>query len=332
MCKHMGFSNDQIRKLHMNYTHLSQTERYQIHSMLKLKASIATIAQHLKRSESTIRREIVRNSGLRGYRPAQAQRLCDERSLGSRNARQIDEPTWMAVEGLIAEQLSPEQVCSQVGGVSVESVYQYIYAEPTGWLKAHLRCQKQRRKRYASARSRRGSIPNRRGIELRPLAASLAHVLGHWEGDTIIGRGHQMAIVSLVEKKSKLTRLRLVHNKTAQLVCAAMIEAFEPLQAAVKTITTDNGKEFALHELLDQTLGCDSYFADPYCSWQRGLNENTNGLVRQYIPKNRKLDTVTQEELQMIEDKLNDRPRKCLGFHTPNQVFNALMKRRALRT
>lgn len=317
--------------MHMNYTHLSQTERYQIHSMLKLKASIATIAQHLKRSESTIRREIVRNSGLRGYRPAQAQRLCDERSLGSRNARQIQESTWVVVESLIAEQLSPEQVCSQVSAVSVESVYQYIYAEPTGWLKAHLRCQKERRKRYASARSRRGSIPNRKGIELRPLAAALAGAVGHWEGDTIIGCGHKMAIVSLVDRKSKLTRLRLVKNKTAELVCASMIEVFEPIKAVVKTVTTDNGKEFALHELLDQTLGCDSYFADPYCSWQRGLNENTNGLVRQYIPKNRKLDTVTEEELQMIEDKLNNRPRKCLGFKTPNQVFNASMKRRALR-
>jgi IS30 family transposase len=317
--------------MHMAYTHLSETERYQMKSLLNQQISIKRIAVDLKRSESTIRREIKRNSGAKGYRPKQAQRLSEQRALNSRNARQISEATWMAVEGLIAEQFSPEQACSQVSGVSIESIYQYIYAEPTGWLKAHLRCQKQRRKRYASARSRRGQIPNRKGIELRPLAAAMGKALGHWEGDTVIGCGHRMAIVSLVEKKSKLTRLKLVKNKTAALVCAAMIEAFEPIKAVVKTVTTDNGKEFALHELLDQTLGCDSFFADPYASWQRGLNENTNGLVRQYIPKSRSLETVTQEELQMIEDKLNNRPRKCLGFQTPNQVFNAAMKRRALR-
>lgn len=315
----------------MSYQHLSETERYQINSMLRQHISIARIAVDLQRSETTIRREIKRNSGKRGYRAKQAHRLCQERSLNSRNARQVDQATWMQVEDLIAEQLSPEQVCSQVTGVSTESIYQYIYAEPTGWLKAHLRCQKQRRKRYASARSRRGQIPNRKGIELRPVSAALARVIGHWEGDTIIGCNHKMAIVSLVEKKSKLTRLRRVKNKTADLVCAAMIEAFEPIKVAVKTVTTDNGKEFALHELLDQTLGCDSFFADPYASWQRGLNENTNGLVRQYIPKSRSLESVTDEELQMIEDKLNNRPRKCLGFQTPNQVFNAAMKRRALR-
>jgi transposase, IS30 family len=317
--------------MHMSYTHLSETERYQIKSMLNHHISIAGIATELKRSESTIRREIARNSGKKGYRAKQAQRLSDERALNSRNARQIDQATWMAVEDLIGQQLSPEQVCGQVGGVSSESIYQYIYAEPTGWLKAHLRCQKVRRKRYASARSRRGQIPNRRGIEQRPPTAALNRVVGHWEGDTVIGCGHKMAIVSLVEKKSKLTRLRLVKNKTAELVCAAMVEVFEPIKSAVRTVTTDNGKEFALHEKLDQTLGCKSYFADPYASWQRGLNENTNGLVRQYIPKSRSLETVTPEELQMIEDKLNNRPRKCLGFQTPNQVFNASMKRRALR-
>jgi IS30 family transposase len=317
--------------MHMSYTHLKPHERYQIKALLDNDVPISKIALDLNRSESTIRRELARNSGARGYRPKQAQRLCEQRSVNSRNARQVNEATWMSVESLIAEQLSPEQVCSQVDGVSIESIYQYVYAEPTGWLKAHLRCQKQRRKRYASARSRRGQIPNRRGIELRPLAAGLAHAIGHWEGDTIIGRGHQMAIVSLVDKKSKLTRLKLVKNKTSDLVCAAMIEVFEPIKLLIKTVTTDNGKEFALHEQLDQKIGCQSYFADPYCSWQRGLNENTNGLVRQYIPKTRKLETVTDEELQMIEDKLNNRPRKCLGFKTPNQVFNASLKRRALR-
>lgn len=315
----------------MRYTHLSETERYQIKSMLNCSVGIAAIARELRRSESTIRRELKRNSGGRGYRPKQAERLYRARSVNSRNARQIEEASWMQVEALIAQQLSPEQICSQVAGVSTESIYQYVYAEPTGWLKAHLRCQKQRRKRYAGNRSRRGQIPNRRGIELRPAAVEDKREFGHWEGDTIIGCAHKMAIVSVVERKTKLTRLRLVAHKSAALVCAAMIAMFEPVKAAIKTITTDNGKEFALHERLDQALGCESYFAAPYASWQRGLNENTNGLVRQYIPKQRRLETVTEEELQMIEDRLNNRPRKCLNFKTPYQAFNASMKRRALR-
>lgn len=315
----------------MSYTHLSETERYQIKTLLNHEISVAGIARELARSESTIRREIARNSGGRGYRPKQAQRLCVERSHNSRNARRIEQATWMQVEALLAEQLSPEQICSRVSGVSVEAIYQYIYEEPTGWLKANLRCQKQRRKRYAGARSRRGQIPNRRGIEQRPASVADKREFGHWEGDTIIGCGHKMAIVSLVERKSKLTRLLRVSHKTADQVCAAITQMLAPIKVAVNTITTDNGKEFALHERVDAILGCDSFFADPYASWQRGLNENTNGLVRQYIPKSRRLETVSDEELQHIEDRLNNRPRKCLGFKTPNDVFNTSMKKRALR-
>ena len=155
--------------------------------------------------------------------------------------------------------------------------------------------------------------------------------MGHWEGDTLIGAGHQQAIVTLVERKSGYAKLSKVSNKSAALVSQAIESALKPLLARVKTLTVDNGKEFAYHQKVDQALGIQTYFADPYCSWQRGSNENYNGLLRQYIPKKRRLETVTDEELAMIENRLNHRPRKRLGFKTPHEVFFASLNRVALR-
>jgi IS30 family transposase len=138
-------------------------------------------------------------------------------------------------------------------------------------------------------------------------------------------------IVTLVERKSGFTLLKLLPNKTAEVVSAAMIELLMPFKHMVTTITSDNGSEFAMHEAVDAALGCTSYFARPYASWQRGTNENTNGLVRQYVPKSRKFNTVTNKEIEMIQNRLNHRPRKRLGFNTPDQVFYTSLNRRALR-
>ena len=156
--------------------------------------------------------------------------------------------------------------------------------------------------------------------------------MGHWEGDTVIGAAHKQAIVTLVERKSGFAVLAKVSNKTADLVGRAIEEKLKPFGSRVKTLTVDNGKEFADHQAIDQTLSIQTYFADPYCSWQRGSNENFNGLLRQYIPKKRRMETVTDEELTMIQNKLNHRPRKRLGFKTPNEVFHASLKRVAPRT
>ena len=154
----------------------------------------------------------------------------------------------------------------------------------------------------------------------------------HWEGDTVIGAAHKQAIVTLVERKSGFAVLAKVSNKTADLVGRAIEAKLKPLNSRVKTLTVDNGKEFADHQTIDQALGIQTYFADPYCSWLRGSNENFNGLLRQYIPKKRRMETVTDEELTMIENRLNYRFRKRLGSKTPHEVFHFSLNRLAPRS
>ena len=291
------------------------------------------IAKNLGRSTSTISREIRRNKGGRGYRPKQADRLAQERSVGSRNARRIEPDVLKAAFDRIAEQLSPEQVAAELP-ISHETLYQHIYADKAagGTLWKNLRCQKKRKKRYASGVERRGQIVGRRPIHERPANVELRRTVGHWEGDTVIGAGHKQAIVTLVERKSGYAVLMKVNHKTSELVSAAVIKKLEPIRDRVKTITFDNGKEFAEHARIDEALGSKTYFADPFSSWQRGSNENFNGFLGQYIPKKRPLSTVTDEELKMIERRLNNRPRKRLGFKTPNQVFHESLNRVALHT
>ena len=291
------------------------------------------IANNLGRSKSTISREIRRNKGGRGYRPKQADRLAQERSIGSRNARRIEPHVLKAAFERISEQLSPEQVAAELP-ISHEALYQHIYVNKAdgGLLWKNLRSQKKKRKRYAGGTDRRGQIPGRRPIHERPADVETRRTVGHWEGDTVIGAGHKQAIVTLVERRSGYARLMKVSHKTSKQVADAVIKKLRSINARVKTITFDNGKEFAEHARIDEALGSKTYFADPFSSWQRGSNENFNGLLRQYIPKKRPLSTVTDEELKMIEERLNNRPRKRVGFKTPNKVFHESLNRVALHT
>ena len=316
----------------MKYNHLSQNERYQIFALMKAGLNQTQVALTLGRSKSTISREIQRNSGLKGYRPKQASLKSEVRALGSRNAKKVSVDTLKSAFDLVRQEWSPEQIAGTMN-ISHETVYRHVYADKDcgGKLFMHLRSQKKRRKRYASGRQRRGQIPNKRSIHERPAVVDLRLEVGHWEGDTVIGARHKQAIVTLVERKSGYAKLFKVPNKTAELVSAAMIESLKPFDGLVDTITLDNGKEFADHQRVDLELGSTIYFADPFASWQRGTNENFNGLLRQYIPKDRPLSTVTQEELKMIENKLNHRPRKRLGFRTPHEVFHESLNRVALR-
>lgn len=316
----------------MNYTHLTQHERYQIYVLKKAGHKQSEIARLINRSPATISRELARNRGLRGYRPQQAQRLAEARAVNSRNAPQISADVWTEAQVCLRLQHSPEQIAAQLP-VSHETLYRRVYADKRegGDLWLNLRCQKQRRKRYASGQQRRGTIPNRRSISERPAAVETRHRVGHWEGDTIIGAGHQQAIVSLVERKSGYCLLAHVPRKTSEAVSQAIIKTLAPLQARVATLTFDNGLEFANHSAIDEALNSTSYFADPYASWQRGSNENTNGLIRQYLPKKRSFTTVTPKELAMIMDRLNHRPRKRLNWKTPHEVFMQSFNRVALR-
>ena len=315
------------------YKHLSREERYQIHSLLKANHTISEIARLLGRSRSTISRELNRGRGQRGYRAEQACRKAAQRAQRSRNARRVSAQVWGDVVFYLGLQWSPEQIAQKVA-VSHESVYLRVYADKAAGGKLHqnLRSQKPRRKRYLHGRDRRGQIPNRRPISERPGHIEERKQVGHWEGDTVIGAAHKQAIVTLVERKSGYAVLAKVSNKTADLVGQAIEDKLGPLAARVKPLTVDNGKEFANHQAIDQALGIQTYFADPYCSWQRGSNENFNGLLRQYIPKKRRMETVTDEELAMIQNRLNHRPRKRLGFKTPHEVFHASLNRVAPRT
>ena len=203
----------------MSYKHLSQTERYQIYALMKAGHNSKTIAQILDRHQSTISREVLRNSGLRGYRPKQAETLCQQRAQASRNALQIDHRTRTLVAERLNLQWSPEQIAASLP-VSHETIYQHVYADKAqgGSLWKHLRCQRKRRKRYASGKSRRGQIIGRRPIAERPASVETRSQVGHWEGDTVIGAGHKQAIVTLVERKSGFAVLSHVTRKTSDLV------------------------------------------------------------------------------------------------------------------
>jgi IS30 family transposase len=304
----------------MSYTHLTREERYQIYALKQAGHKQSEIAHVLERSASTISREMARNRGQRGYRPKQAHALSIARR--AMNARTIDAATWQFAQEKLLLQWSPEQISAHAS-ISPETVYQRVYADKRagGWLWKNLRSQKLRKKRYGKA-DRRGMIPNRQSIEERPAIVEARRRIGDWEADTIIGKNHRQAIVSLVERKTGFTLIEKVERKTAQAVSDAMTKLLNPYRCQVLTITSDNGREFAGHEVIAQRLQADFYFAHPYASWERGTNENTNGLIRQYFPKNRDFTTITQQEIDTAMERLNNRPRKRLGYQTPSQVFS----------
>ena len=306
----------------MSYTQLTQDKRYQIHALLKMGHQQTEIAECLEVHKSTISRELRRNKGMRGYRPKQAHQKAMSRRNHAR--RRIMSTTWILIEAKIQLEWSPEQISGwlkrhRTVEISHEWIYQYILADKHagGTLYRHLRCQKKRRKRYGSY-DRRGKLPNRMSIDERPAQRQR---IGDWEVDTIVGKGHRQAIVSLTERKSRLVLLRKVERRTADLVSDAVIDLLQPFSDHLHTITADNGKEFAEHERISRELDTDFFFAHPFAAWERGTNENMNGLVRQYIPKQSEFASITDHELIMITDRLNHRPRKCLDFMSPFEVF-----------
>jgi IS30 family transposase len=310
----------------MNYKQLAREQRYQINILKKAGHNQSCIAQMIGCHKSTISRELRRNRGQKGYRHYQADELAYDRQCEAYRSR-IAWQTWQQVERLLLQDWSPEQIAGwlkreQQPRVSHEWIYLYVYADKRrgGTLHRHLRSQKKQRKRY-SGYVRRGQIPNRISIDKRPNIVASKGRFGDWEADTIIGARHKGGILSAVERKSKLTRLRKLTTKSAAEMKDNTIELLAPLAAKVHTITVDNGKEFCEHELIAVGLQARIYFAHPYSSWERGLNENTNGLVRQYFPKKYEFARITDQDLQQVEDLLNNRPRKTLGYRTPNEVF-----------
>ena len=311
----------------MKYTHLTQDERYQIAILAKAGHDKSEIARLMDRHKSTISREMTRNRGARGYRPKQAHALSQARIRAAENSPRVAAETWVVVDLKLAETWSPEQISGhlKVNGqptVSHEAIYQHIYADKRagGTLHRALRCQKARRKRYGG-RERRGTIPNQVSIDLRPAVVTERGRFGDWEGDLVIGAGQQQALVTLNERTSRYTLIAHVPKKTAQAASGAMISLLTPFAACVHTLTTDNGKEFAQHERIAKQLGANFFFAHPYASWERGANENMNGLIRQFFPKKMAFESITLSNIEFAVHHLNHRPRKCLGFKTPHEVF-----------
>jgi IS30 family transposase len=306
----------------MSYSQLTYEQRYLIYQLLKIGHNQTEIANIVGVDKSTISRELNRNTGKRGYRYQQAQRRAERRKEKAK--RRITPEDWLIIEGYLRKDFSPEQTSHwilQGYGIQVshEWIYQYIWEDKRngGQLYRHLRRKKKYRKRGTNG-DNRGKIPRQRSIEERPALVDGRERIGDWEADTIIGKGMKGAIVTLVDRKSRFLRMGLVEQRTKEAVKESMIDLLKGYP--VHTITCDNGKEFAAHEEIAQALYADIYFAHPYSSWERGTNENTNGLIRQYISKDADFRNLTNSDITFVEYRLNTRPRKCLSF-SPPMVF-----------
>ncbi|MDO6424924.1 IS30 family transposase [Saccharophagus degradans] len=315
----------------MNYRQLTENERYQIYSLMKAGLTQKQISVELERDPATISRELKRNRGLKGYRPAQAQRLSDNRRVTAAKSIKITDEVWGWIEQLIRQDLSPQQVVDYLKvhknlSLHHETLYQLIYANKAagGDLYKHLRVvSKPYRKRYGSY-DRRGKIKNRVDIDERPAVVAQRKRIGDWEGDTIMGKNRQSALLTLVERKTLYTVIIRLTGKHADLLAQAAITGMCALKDRVETITFDNGLEFSEHEKIALALNADIYFAHPYASWERGINENTNGLIRQYFPKGTDFNLVSDEAIQQVMDRLNNRPRRTRGCRSPNELFMGL--------
>lgn len=310
------------------YTQLTQEQRYQIYAFLKAGFSQSTIASEINVHKSTVCRELKRNSGLKGYRPKQAHVKATNRRHRAVKYVKLTPKIIVMVNDLIQQDFSPEQVSGALKRnqglmISHETIYKHLLADKAngGTLYKHLRrSNRKRRKRYGS-RNLRGQIIGRVSIDLRPTIVDNKERIGDWEIDTVIGKNHKGALLTIVERKSKYTLIRRLPYKRSRLVSDATIDLLTPYRDKVFTITSDNGKEFAEHQRISKRLTAKIYFAHPYHSWERGLNENTNGLIRQYFPKNTDFKTITKKNVQNAMDRLNNRPRKTLDYATPNEVF-----------
>jgi IS30 family transposase len=315
------------------YQHLTYAQRCQIYALKKRGFSQEEIAKDMGVSQGTISRELRRNKGKRGYRFKQASEHAARRCSAAHAVATVMTPSLIAraESMLVGSQWSPEQIAAALfrehgTKVSPESLYSHIWSNKRagGTLYKHLRQQGKKRNKRSGKNAGRGMIPGRVDIKERPKVVDSKTRLGDWELDSIIGAKHVGAITSIVERKSKLTKLVLLKGPTADATRKGIVKRLKPVRAHVLTLTSDNGREFAGHQKIARNLEASFFFATPYHSWERGLNENTNGLVRQYFPKGMDFATITNADVRRVEDLLNNRPRKTLGYRSPNEVFAQL--------
>ena len=311
----------------MSYQQLTEGRRYQISALLELGISISEIAKKVKCHRATVYRELKRNKTHGGYCPHNAHAFSVRRRKSARKYR-IPSEHIAFVRVLLSIDWSPEQisnVLTSVGAcVSHEWIYRYVARNKRQGVQLyrHLR---QGHKRYRKGlKEKAPTIKNAVSIDERPSIVDSQERFGDWEIDTVLGKHGTGAIVTILERKSRFYLARKVSSKSADAVTRATIEMLLPLKDCVHTITADNGREFAGHEQIGAALDADIYFAHPYSSWERGANENANGLLRQYVKKGSDLRQVTDEYIQFAQSRINNRPRKCLGFKQPAVIFKEL--------
>lgn len=319
--------------------HLTSGQRYTIDVMLRSGFKQNLIAKAIQKDKSVISREIKRNCDKRSeeYRHELATRKYGERKVKKPKKIKLTKEVKRYIESKLELRWSPEQISStssEFGDamVSHERIYQYIIQDKKagGTLYKYLRRKKKYRRRLS--KDSRGKINNQKNIGLRPAVVDEKSRFGDLEIDLVIGKDHKGALLTANDRKSGYNWIEKLHNKESHTVAAALIKIFMPYKNIIHTITSDNGKEFADHEMVSKALNIDFYFADPYSSWQRGSNENFNGLVRDYLPKKTNFAEVTDEQVKNISEELNQRPRKRLDFVSPLKVFNLLTEKVAFKT
>jgi len=309
----------------MTYHQITPAERYTLGALRKQGYSNAEIARVTDRHRSTIGREFQRNCAKHdgAYRHTKAQERTNGRRSRSRRNSQFGAAEWQLVETLLHDKFSPEQISGwlrllEVLEISHETIYTRVYRDKRrgGKLWQHLRQPIRYRKRYGTY-EKRGRLPGKRHISERPAAAETRSEIGHWEMDVVIGAGNNHCIVTLVERMTGATLIGKLPCRTMKALNKRVIELIEAHPGLFKTITVDNGPEFHGYQEIERATGVTVYFANPYCSWERGTNENTNGLIRQYLPKRTSMKQLTQARCNAIASSLNNRPRKRHGFRTP---------------
>jgi IS30 family transposase len=317
------------------YVQLTEAERELIASMHWEGKGPSEIARMIDRNKGTISRELSRNASTEYccYTPCQAHKRSAERKLTARHSRPLlkSKKIQQYARRKLKLGWSPEIIAGRLKktgqSISHEAIYQFIYHQDTPdreqlisqLCRAH-------RKRRIKGKVRKTKIPNRISIDARPKAADHRKQAGHWEGDTLISRSSKAALHSLTERTTRLLRLSKLKGKTAAETNKAVTRALRKLPAeGRRTLTLDNGTENADHAKLTAALGLKCYFADPYASWQRGSNEQINGLIRRYLPKGTDFSKIDKDQIKRIERLINNRPRKCLGFKTPLEVARSIV-------
>lgn len=311
-------------------SHLTQEQRYTIEVLSKENYSQTAIAQRIGKNKSVVHRELKRNCDKRNgsYRASLAQQKCEKRHFEKHKKVFFTIEIKQFVIKYLKEDYSPEQIVgiARLEGhscVSIERIYQFIWEDKRqgGMLYEHLRTQGKRYRKRGAAKDKRGQIVGRVGIEKRSIEVDKKERLGDFEIDLIIGKDHKGALLTANDRATGVAKIMKIDSKEAQTVREAVVKLLLEFKPILQTITSDNGKEFSQHQIIASELDIGYYFARPYHSWERGANENMNGLIRQYFPKGMSFENITNERVQYVENKLNNRPRKKFGFRTPNQVY-----------